>query len=165
MDPQTQAWLDQYDAHLTTTIRRHGWFIQYVGGDSCSRPGCSCTDDGGPPFAYTVGLFGLNHPELLIFDVAPHTAATVLNELGDRIRAGESFLPGMTIQFQGWDREIVIEHVPNPGEIVLTANDYYRRPPEVSVPVVQVTYCDDQSRFPWEADCHSDQPRPGSFRA
>jgi len=165
MDPQTQAWFDQYDAHMTTTIRRHGWFIQYVGGDSCSRPGCPCTGDDGPPFAYTVGLFGLNHPELLIFDVAPQTAATVLNELGERIRDGESLLPGMTIEREGWDREIVIEHVPNPGEIVLTANDYYRRPPEVSVPVVQVTYCDDQGRFPWEAGCRSDQPRPGTFRA
>ncbi|MGZ8786578.1 MAG: DUF4262 domain-containing protein [Acidimicrobiia bacterium] len=47
----------------------------------------------------------------------------------------------------------------------LTANDYYRRPPEVSVPVVQIIYCDDQGRFPWEAGCRSNQPRPGTFRA
>ena len=71
----------------------------------------------------------------------------------------------MTIEQDGWNRKIVIEHVPNPGEIVLTANDFYQRPPEVSVPVVQVTYCDDQGLFPWEAECRSDQPRPGTFRA
>lgn len=88
MDPQTQAWIDQYDAHITAIIRRHGWFIQYIGGDSCSRPGCPCTGDEGPPFAYTVGLFGLNHPELLIFDIAPQTVATMLNVLGDRVRGG-----------------------------------------------------------------------------
>ncbi|MGZ8756054.1 MAG: hypothetical protein ACXW15_12800 [Acidimicrobiia bacterium] len=30
MDPQTQAWFDQYDAQIATTIRSHSWFI--VGG-------------------------------------------------------------------------------------------------------------------------------------
>lgn len=60
MDLKTKAWFDQYDAHVTASIRRHGRFIQYVGGDVCSRPGCPCTGDDDPPCAYTVGLFGLN---------------------------------------------------------------------------------------------------------
>ena len=34
MDPITQAGFDQYDAQLTATIRRHGWSIQYIGGDA-----------------------------------------------------------------------------------------------------------------------------------
>jgi hypothetical protein len=66
MDISTQTWLEQEDAYVSTTIRKHGWCIQYVGGDSCSRPGCECGPDDGPPFAYTIGLFGLGHPELLI---------------------------------------------------------------------------------------------------
>jgi hypothetical protein len=89
MDAATLAWLDQEDAHIGTIIRRYGWFIQYVYGDPiCTEPGCSCSDQDSVPFAYTVGLFGMNHPELLIFGVSQETAGGVLNELGDRIRAG-----------------------------------------------------------------------------
>lgn len=58
---QTLAWLDQYQAHMTETIRRVGWMIEYVGGDACDRPDCDGCDRDGPPFAYTVGLFGLGH--------------------------------------------------------------------------------------------------------
>ena len=165
MNPKVQAWMDQYDAHVTATIRRFGWSIQYVGGGICSRPGCRCEGDEGPPFAYTTGMFGLNHPEFLIFDVAPETAVEVLNEVGDHVREGEAFLPGMTIELDVWDRQILIEDVPNPGDIVLVANDFYRRPPEASVPVIQLTHADEDGRFPWEEGCASDQPRPGEFRA
>ena len=40
--------------------------------------------DEGPAFAYTVGLFGLGHPELLIFGVYPEDALAVLNDLHRR---------------------------------------------------------------------------------
>lgn len=168
MDPATRAWLDQYDAHVTAMIRRHGWFINYIGGGSCSAPGCSCRDDADePPFAYTTGLFGLGHPELLIFGVGPDDASYVLNNLGRRIREGNSFLPGQTIEVDGFDHRIITEIVPNPGDIVFGANDFYHRPDELSVPVLQLTYDDEEGRFPWEeAYAHPGlQPRPGSFAA
>ncbi len=63
MDAQTQAWLDQDDSRMAATIREHGWSIEYIGGDECSRPGCDCPRTDDPPFAYTVGLFGMAHPE------------------------------------------------------------------------------------------------------
>jgi hypothetical protein len=71
MDSQTQAWIDQEEARLAETVRMHGWAIQYIGGSSCSRPGCECPTSNEPPFAYTIGLFGLAHPELLIVGVDP----------------------------------------------------------------------------------------------
>ncbi|MFO7547545.1 MAG: DUF4262 domain-containing protein, partial [Acidimicrobiia bacterium] len=87
MDARMLAWIDQVDAHRTETIRRHGWMIQYVGGDGCTAPGHEDEpEDHGPPFAYTIGLFGLDHPELLIFGLAPGPAARVLNAFGERIR-------------------------------------------------------------------------------
>ena len=167
MDASAEAWLDQHEALITEIVRRHGWYIEYVGGESCSRPGCPCPPDDGPPFAYTIGFFGMNHPELLIFGVSPESAAIVLNTLGDRVLAGESLLPGMEIEIEGWDRRIVPEVVPNPGEIVFSANDFYQRPDEYSVPVLQLSYTDGEGRFPWE-EGHSGlelQPRPGTFRA
>jgi hypothetical protein len=90
-DAEVLAWLDQEDARVAATIRRSGWFIQYVGGNGCGAPGCGCDPgDGGPPFAYTVGLFGMGHPELVIFGVSPNDGATILNTLGERIRAGDN---------------------------------------------------------------------------
>ena len=167
MNASIQAWWDQEDARIKTVIRRHGWAIEYIGGGCCSVPGCDGGDDDGPPFAYTVGMFGLGHPELLVFGLEPGATARLLNSLGDRIRADDSLIPGQMVSVEGWSHRVVPEEVPNPGEIVFTANRFYERPSEFSVPVFQLSYDDDAGRFPWEpgfADPDS-QPRPGSFRA
>lgn len=167
MDAATQAWLDQEDARLAEVIRRHGWFIQYVGGGLCARPGCDCAGDEGPAFGYTVGLFGLSHAELLILGTEPGTTAGVLNYLGERVRAGADLVPGEMITFEQWPHRIVPEVVPNPGDIVFSANRFYQRPDEASVPVLQFTYDDLSGRFPWEDGYSAPhlQPRPGTFTA
>jgi Domain of unknown function (DUF4262) len=162
IDAQTQAWIDQEDAQYVSMVRRHGWMIQWV---------CGCTlkesREEGPPFAYTVGLFGLHHPELLILGVDQDIAAGILNTLGDRIRAGETLMPGMMVTFDDNPWRIVPEPVPNPGEILFTANGYYDRPPWASVPALQLSYTDRRGRFPWERDYAAPrmQPRPGTFDA
>jgi hypothetical protein len=161
-----QAWLDQEDARLTAVVRKHGWMIQYIGGETCSRPGCDSHHDEGAPFAYTVGLFGMNHPELLIFGATPEVAIRVINHLGDTVRGGSEIMQGQLLELDVWDRRIFPEPVPNAGEILFTANRYYLRPDEYSVPALQLTYDDDQGRFPWEEGYSGpEQPRPGTFRA
>lgn len=167
MDARTQAWADQQDARNKALIRRYGWYIPYIGGDSCSRPGCDCPPSDEPPFAYTVGMFGLGHPELLIIGVDPDTASGVLNNLGNRVRSGEPLVEGQMITFEEWPHRIVPEPVPNPGEIVLEANRFYQRPSEASVPVLQLSYDDFAGRFPWEDGYTTPelQPRPGTFQA
>jgi hypothetical protein len=168
MNARLQAWLDQEDARIATIIRRHGWAIEYIGGGCCSAPGCDGGgEDEGPPFAYTVGLFGLGHPELLAFGLDPDTAFSLLNELGDHVRDDGALIPGVMIEFGEWEHRVVPEEVPNPGEIVFSANRFYKRPAGFSVEVLQLSYDDFQGRFPWEKG-HRDpelQPRPGTFRA
>ena len=167
MDPQTQAWIDQHEAHITAMVRRDGWYIAYVGGGPCACRDCDGEDSDLPPFAYTVGLFGLAHPELLILGAGQETSASVLNTLGRRIREGEALLPGQIVAFEDWPHRIVPEVVPNPGEIVFEANRFYARPREFSVPVLQLSYDDNEGRFPWEDDYVAPemQPRPGTFTA
>ncbi|HEY7564986.1 MAG TPA: DUF4262 domain-containing protein [Acidimicrobiia bacterium] len=167
MDARTQAWIDQSDAWLADTVRRHRWAIRYVGGEACAVPGCDCPQDDGPSFAYTIGLFGLAHPELLIFGLDTPTAAGVVNNLGRRVQRGEAILPGQLFTFKEWPRRVIPEEVPNPGEILFDANDYYHRPPEASVPALQLSYDDERGRFPWDAGYSTPelQPRPGTFRA
>jgi hypothetical protein len=167
MSARIQAWLDQEDARIRSVIRRHGWAIEYIGGGCCSVPGCDGGDDEGPPFAYTVGLFGLGHPELLVFGLDPETTWHLLNDLGSRVRADQTLIPGQMATFDEWQHRVVFEEVPNPGEIVFTANRYYDRPEGFPVPVLQVSYDDLSGVFPWEESYSHPgmQPRPGTFRA
>lgn len=167
---QALAWLDQEDAKVASYVRKYVTFIQYVGGGGCSAPGCcggDPEDETGPPFAYTIGLFGLGHPELLIFGTGMETSASVLNDLTDRIRAGGDLVPGELITFEHWPHRVVPEEVANPGEIVFGANRHYQRPAYASVPVLQLSYDDPAGLFPWEDGCSAPlmQPRPGTFRA
>jgi uncharacterized protein DUF4262 len=153
MDSRTLAWLDQEHAHTAAVIRKFGWFIAYVWD-------CQGVD---PPFAYTTGLFGLAHPELLIFGVPSRLAALTINQLGERIRCGEELMPGQPVRVDGWSACIVPEVVPNPAQILLIADRYYGR----SVPALQLSYDDRQGTFPWQDGYVAPpmQPRPGTFSA
>lgn len=175
-DPSIQAWLDQEDKRTAEMIRKHGVYIQYVGGDECTccdhfgrtQRGAERDEPRQPPFAYTVGLFGIGHPELAIVGVDPKTAASVLNDVSARVRDGHDFVPGELLTFDGWTHRVTVEAVPNPGEIVFAANRFYERPREYSVPLLQLTYDDERGRFPWDAGCAEPagvQPRPGQWRA
>jgi len=159
IDPQMQSWLDQEDTAVAQTIRKHGLFIQFVYGGERNVPST---------FAYTVGLFGLGHPELVVAGVDPGTAAGLLNHLGDRVRGGDNLLPGQLLTFDEWPHKVMVEELPNPGEVLLAANRHYQRPPEASVEAYQLTYDDLAGCFPWDpayANAPDIQPRPGTWRA
>ena len=158
--------MDQEDARLRAAIREYGWSIEYIGG-ICSAPGCGGGDDDGSAFAYSVGLFGLDHPELMVFGHGPHDSAGLLNTLGDNAKAGESLISGMELVFEACGHSVITEELPNPGDIVFSANRFYRRPDRYSVPVLQLAYDDEKGRFPWDEGFGNSesQPRPGEFRA
>ena len=159
MDMRMESWLDQEDARTASTIRRYGWAIEYVMGEP-EEHRCS--------IAYTVGLFGLGHPELVVLGVDPHTAAGLLNDVGNRIRNGRDLVPGELLAFDDWPHRVTVEGVPNPAEILFAANRWAQRPDEASVPAFQLTYDDLAGRFPWETGYANEnwiQPRPGAYRA
>ncbi len=51
-------------------------------------------DDIGESFAYTVGLTGFDHPELLLTGMPPEVAGRLLNGAGERVRSGDPLRPG-----------------------------------------------------------------------
>lgn len=160
-DAATQAWHDQEQRHCAETIRRHGYLIQYV-------LGCGTGVDGPPCFAYTVGLFGLGHPELLVFGVSQNVAAGVFRHIFGKVEAGTDLLPGELLTFKEWPQRVVVEEVPNPGEIVFAANRHYQRPAEFSVPALQLTWDCNEGHSPWNEGYSAPataQPRPGTFCA
>lgn len=159
LTPSSPARLDEEDRRTAQTIRARGTRNEYVFGDMPKREA---------PFAYTIGLFGMGHPELLVFGLDPRTSSLLLDDVAARVRAGEDLRAGQVLSFAGWRHRVAVEVVPNPGEIVFAANRYYDRTDEHSVPVLQLTYDDRDGRFPWEDGYDTAawlQPRPGAFRA
>lgn len=158
-DPQTTAWLDQEDAHLAAVIREHRWAVQYVG------PG---DEPGQPSFAYTIGLFGLGHPELVVAGLGIDDAHDLLQSAAAVVAGGRDLVPGELVTLGDGADEVVVEVCPNPGEVVLGANRWYRRPPEYSVPAYQLAWPHPDGRYPWDdgyACPPSCQPRPGTWTA
>jgi hypothetical protein len=157
-DPQTIAWLDQEDSRLAQTVRAHRVAVQYVmrGGES---------DE--PPFGYTVGLFGVGHPELVVVGVDHESACAMLNAAADLVFDGRDLVPGELVDF-GAARRLVVEVLPNPAEVLFSANRFYLRPDEFSVPAYQLAWTHADGTFPWEPGypCPPEcQPRPGTWRA
>ncbi|RZQ64981.1 DUF4262 domain-containing protein [Amycolatopsis suaedae] len=132
--------LDQEDARTRDMIRRYGWAIEYVYGSQRS----------GPPFGYTVGLSGYEHPELILFGWGTANTGYMLNELGARIREGDRMYDGRIVAFEeGVHRALLIE-VPDSATHLVAANRVYREPGEPPVPALQVVTDDRWGYFPWE---------------
>jgi hypothetical protein len=157
-DPQTIAWLDQEDARLAQLVRAHRFAVQYVGeGDG----------DDEPAFGYTIGLFGLGHPELVVVGLSHARAQRLLDSAARLVAGGRDLVAGEELRPDGV-APVVVEQLPNPGDVVLGANRYYQRPAEVSVPAYQLTWAHADGSFPWDEGypCGPEcQPRPGTWRA
>lgn len=158
-DPQITAWLDQENAWLAQTIRADRWAVQYVGAGEAP---------GEPPFGYTIGLFGLGHPELVVVGLDHPGTHAVLQRAAGLVAGGRDLVPGELLALPGQPDELLVEHLPNPGEVLFTANRHYRRPDEASVPAFQLTWRHPDGTFPWD-DAYPCgplcQPRPGTWRA
>jgi hypothetical protein len=157
-DPQLTAWLDQEDAHTTQMIREHRFAVIYVWGEGPDEPA----------FGYTIGLFGLGHPELVLVGLSQEPTHHHLDRAGRLVVEGRDLVPGERLTWPDWPGSLIVETVPNPAEILFGANRFYRRPDEYSVPAYQLTWAFPDHCFPWEGDGPDEpdvQPRPGSWCA
>jgi hypothetical protein len=132
--------IDQYDAWQRETIRRYGWALQAVLGD-----------EEGPPFVYTVGLSGFGHPELVLFATSQATAAVVLNDLGELVRAGQVLRAGDAIGLRSGRVHLLT--FPESAEWLFAANDLYRSSDGPPIPALIVLPDDELIPAPGE-----DQP-------
>lgn len=150
----TAAWKARLDRQVAEAIRAHGCFLQAVGADRDR-----------PPFCYTVGLFGIGHPELIVFGLDQFSSGHVLNWFFDRIRNGEGLTPGEIVQAPNGGPRFLVEAFPKPGAALFTANRHYRRSRMTSVPAYQLTW-DVDGCFPWDEGYPYPptlQPRPGEY--
>lgn len=168
-----QQWLDQEDTWLRDTVRTHGWAVQAIFAEGCwGPPGCDCglPREVSPPFAYTVGLFGFGHPEIVVFGLPIDTAHTVLNDLGKRIRQGSAFDGDADVRVPGWSHRLRLVRFRDDADVpvLISAHRFYRATQAAPVPTLQAIWDDRDGRFPWEPGYSPSgglQPMPGTFDA
>lgn len=174
--PGVVAWLDQDRRTVIRNIRRYGVHLTYVFDDPARCACCRALGEtgaageeppAGPPFCYTTGLFGAGHPELVVVGLGEARSMLLLNAVAQGVLDDDRDLtPGQELIVDGVT--VLVEELPDPGEVVLAANFFYQRPSEVSVPAYQLTWADSAGRFPWDAGHDPGawpQPRPGELRA
>jgi hypothetical protein len=135
--------LDEHDQKFLDIITEHDWHVMYVGGDEES-----------PSFTYSTGIFALTgRPEIIVFGLPMEVAHSVVNEYGNRARAGETlasgdfyddFLEGHPVTFIPVEDEDLIKRY-------ATWTDWFydRR----QFPLLQLVDPDSKSgAFPWQPD-------------
>lgn len=146
---------DDYLTRVTDTIERHGWAVQGV------LPNVGDTDP--VPFSYTVGLTNFGHPEIIVFGVDPESAGiALLNDLGERVRAGRSFSHGeVPRNLLSGGYEPILISVLDLSRLTVAQRIYE------SITALQLVLPDKGNRLPWHAGYTMDwQPvlGPGTVR-
>lgn len=122
-----------YLDHIHRLITRHGWAVQYVGGDR-----------GHAPYAYTVGLTGAGLPELVVTGLRAERATTMLNGAAHEMAGDGPPTPGTTIALSGGSRVEVVR-LARPESHLTVAIDIYGE----QVRALQLVWADDRGRLPW----------------
>src|SRR5687767_1831433 len=77
--------MDEHEAQLLADIDRFGWCVMKI------------SNDMGPDFAYSVGIFRtFGHAEILMFGLPPATMHHLINDVGNRVRAGARYVAGQS---------------------------------------------------------------------
>ena len=125
-------------------ISTYGWFIQFVERDRRR-----------PPFAYTVGLTPLGHPELLVTGLTPRKAGNLLNSIAHGLVShnDRAYVAG---ERQVWPNRAPLEviGVAEPTVHLVMATAMYG--PRLRA--VQLAYADDRGRWPWQVGFRGNQP-------
>jgi hypothetical protein len=129
---------DEVDRKLLADVQGHGWHVIWVE-----------TDEEGPGFAYSIGLhYTFGHPEVIVFGLSGVTMHRMINEIGERIRAGSRFdnrdesadvLDGCNVIFRNVERKHYPEYLGY--AIWFHQGDRF--------PALQCVWPDSQHRYPW----------------
>jgi hypothetical protein len=139
----SEASTGDYLEVLRTTMRKHGWAVQFVESDR-------------NPFAYTIGLHDWGLPELLVTGVSPPRASRLLNGVARDALRGLSLTPGSRIKLEAGPL-IEIVDVDHPDAHMGWAIKFGG--PDVRAR--QLVWADGRGRWPWSATfCDSRRRQP-----
>jgi hypothetical protein len=145
-DPKNRQGLSQQDAKFLDIIDTYGWHVTKV------VPNAGETGD---VFAYTIGLFfSFHQPEIIIFGLSLKTQHAILNQIGEQIRAGATFVPErfyfdifaneVKCQFRSVQKRHYYAYV-GWARWFYEGDDF---------PLLQCFWPDNRGFFPWEEGCH-----------
>lgn len=117
-------------------IHEQGWSVVTLGGEGRRAL----------PYAHTVGLTRLGHPELLVSGRAASEAEYLLNTLGDEVLAGHRFHVGDALQRGPWPPMRLLR-VSSADALVMTRVLDGGDP---SAPALQAVWSDGAGHWPWE---------------
>ena len=134
--------MDKVEKKIASDVAKFGWHVIMAFSDTTR----------GPPFAYTIGLeTTFQHPEIILFGLNNDLEFMhhVLNEIGERVRKGETFshgarkkniLPGYVCVFARVPKTAYSEHL---GRAI----DFHRG---TRFRAVQCIWPDPKKRLPWD---------------
>jgi len=125
----------EYMQRVAGIVDEHGWMVQAVG-----------SSDVEPAFCYTVGLARLRHPEFILCGLPFEVSAHLLNDLGERVRAGTVFSDGTVLDdlLKGYD--VYLMEVTDARTHLSVANAFHGD----TVKALQVVWPDADAHFPWD---------------
>jgi hypothetical protein len=154
LDPANRDGLSPGDAKFLKIIEEFGWHIMTV----APRLG-----EDGDLWAYSTGFFhSFGHPEIIVFNLDTDSLFSVINAVGNRIKAGEKFEPGKTYTEIVDDRECQFRWVNKSQyrEYVGFSLWFYEG---AEFPMLQAFWPDEDNRYPWTVGgdgwIQSTQPR------
>ncbi len=135
--------LDDFERELLETVQEFGWQVTLIP-----------EDEEGSAFAFSIGFFAtLQHPEIILFGLQLETMHSLINHIGDKIKAGSRFNHGQvsTDILEGY--EVMFVNVPKVQypEYLGAAKWFYESD---DFPVLQMIYPDRLHRFPWDENAH-----------
>ena len=137
-DPRSQG---ADDAKLLSDVEEYGWHVVNVH-DRDPLPG----------WAFSIGLYrNFGHPEIVVFGLDLELNASVINSVGDEIKAGKRF------EIDGQYSDLIDEYSCTFKPVNLVwygaflgyANWFYDG---TEYPVLQCVWPDRSYRYPWEPD-------------
>jgi len=126
--------------------------------DHISREGHAVIgiEDSDPSFAYTIGEYEINAPELLIFGLSGPNSTMILNHIvavRRRRPEGQTFRHGERVNLGGKYPPIIMDATIRAAtDYAIQACEYYKIPPEL-LRVQLVVAPDTNGRYPWESGC------------
>ena len=116
-------------------IDRFGWAVLHGDGGA----------PGDPRWSHTAGLTGFGHPEVLVVGLQLEAGEKYLNLVGEAVRAGARFGPGVTTTaLTDADSPVVFLSVEETGRLTVLEQCYG------SVDALQLVWPDSTGTLPWQ---------------
>jgi hypothetical protein len=165
LDPKKREGHTEFDQKFLKIIDEHGWHVLGV---------VPRAEDSGHAWSYSTGLFyHYKHPEIIVINEPTDLRLSMINAIGDRVKAGETFEPGKGYSdiIRNFDVQFRPMHPSHYWDWLNCACWFHDNDPK-TFPVLQCFYPDMQGKFPWERGCEQwaidqqpmhDQPKPDNI--